>query len=209
MNNPVRYVDPDGGDVLPSDVLKANKSVYSLFLMATKNKVFYSVMGSFYRNENHVYIHLAQLKDKHGNPTGFRNIARTEPWNYSKNPVAKYNIHRIVINSDLLSSDGVLRVDKTFVFRALLHEGIHARMLERLRQTGFEGYPGHKDFKERGGEWHHNQMGAFNRQELIEGMKEFDNQLRAAGEEVPDYHTEEWYHADSCYSILQRLLHTT
>ena len=200
-NNPIWFIDPDGYDVIPTNDLKANASVNSLLTLASKNSVFKNVMKSFYANQNHVYIHLAQLKDKAGNPSGFTNTARTQSYKSKNNPVGKFGIHRIILNKDLLSSDGVLRVDKTFVFRALLHEGIHARMYERYKQGKFNGFPGHKDFFKRGGEAHHNQMGAFNRQELIDGMKEFDTQLKKAGETVPEYHNDKWYDAMSWYGL--------
>ncbi len=201
-DNPIIFVDIDGKDVFPTKELKANKSVNTLLTLASKNSVFRNVMKSFYSNQNHVYIHLAQLKDKSGNPSGFTNTARTQSYTSPNNPVGKYGIHRIIINSDILASDGTLKMDKTFVFRGLLHEGIHARMYERHKQDGtFKGYPGHLDFLTRGKEGHHNQMGAFNRQELIDGMKEFDTQLKKAGETVPSYHTEEWYDAMSWYGL--------
>ena len=200
-DNPVMLTDPDGREVIPTNDLRNNDSVYSLFILTSKNSVFRNVMKSFYANQNHVYIHLSQLKDKAGNPTGFTNIATTQSYKSKNNPVGKFGIHRIILNKDLLSSDGVLRVDKTFVFMALLHEGIHARMYERYRQSKFKGFPGYKDFFKRGGEAHHNQMGAFNRQELIDGMKEFDKQSRMAGETIPEYHNDEWYEAMSWYGL--------
>ena len=115
-NNPIWFIDPDGYDVIPTNELIANTSVSSLLALASKNSVFTNVMKSFYENQNHTYIHLAQLKDASGNPSGFTNAARTESNYYEKNPVGKFGIHRIIINKDLLSSDGVLRVDKTFSF---------------------------------------------------------------------------------------------
>lgn len=166
-------------DVILTNDLEGNKEINSLLAVASGNKVFRNVMASFYKNQNHVYIHLAQLKDELGNPSGHINAARTESYLSPNNPVGKQGIHRIIINKDLLSSDGSLNVDRTFVFGALLHE----------------------DFLKRGGEAHHNQMGAFNRKELIEGMKEFDNQLKEAGETVPEYHKENWYEAMSWYGL--------
>lgn len=166
-------------DVILTNDLEGNKEINSLLAVASGNKVFRNVMASFYKNQNHVYIHLAQLKDELGNPSGHINAARTESYLSPNNPVGKHGIHRIIINKDLLSSDGSLNVDRTFVFGALLHE----------------------DFLKRGGEAHHNQMGAFNRKELIEGMKEFDNQLKEAGETVPEYHKENWYEAMSWYGL--------
>ena len=74
-------------------------------------------------------------------------------------------------------------------------------MFERYKQDGFEGFPGHEDFFRRGGEGHHNQMGSYNREELIDGMKEFDSQLKEAGETVPEYHNDEWYEAMSWYGL--------
>lgn len=188
-------------DVILTNDLEGNKEINSLLAVASGNKVFRNVMESFYKNQNHVYIHLAQLKDELGNPSGHINAARTESYLSPNNPVGKHGIHRIIINKDLLSSDGSLNVDRTFVFGALLHEGIHARMYERYKQGRFKEFPGHEDFLKRGGEAHHNQMGAFNRKELIEGMKEFDNQLKEAGETVPEYHKENWYEAMSWYGL--------
>ncbi len=200
-NNPVYFVDPDGYDVIPTNDLLANESVSSLLTLASKNSVFRSVLNVFYENQNHVYIHLAQIKSEEGIPTGFTNPAITEPWGSKNNPVGKYGIHRIVLNKDLLSSDKKLNVDNTFVFACILHESIHARMIERYKQDKFNEYPGHKDFLNRGGEFHHNQMGKFNRKELIDGMIEYDNQLRDEGFTIPDYHTDDWYEAMSWYGL--------
>ncbi len=200
--NPINLVDPDGRKVIPTNALKANKDLYKLFLMAQQNSVYKKVFRYFINDYNHVYIHVAQLK-RNGKPTGFVNTARTEPWGHPKNPVGKYDIHRIILNADLLSDDGKLNVDKTFVFRALLHEGIHAMIFERMKEGILFDFPGHVDYRSRGGEWQHNQMAAFYRDVLIKGMKEFDDQLRAHGENVPDYHTEEWYEAMSWYGLMR------
>jgi len=204
LNNPIYFIDPDGNEVVPTTKLKANSSLSSILALASENSVYKDVMKAFISNQNNIYIHLAQLKDANGNPTGFMNTAWTEPSSLSTNPVSRYGFQRIVINSDILSSDGNSHSDKTFVFMAILHEGIHARMFERGDQSAsfFDNYPGHKDFINRlGYEGHHSQMADYNRQELITGMKEFDSQLRDAGEVVPDYHTDEWYDAMSWYGL--------
>lgn len=204
-NNPLVFVDPDGRDVIPTNQLKANTSLNTFFTLASENSVFREVMKSFYANHNHVWVHVDQLKRADGTPTGFTNTAVAQSNYYSGNPVGKYGQHRIVINSDVLTSSGEIGVDQTFLFRALVHEGDHARMFERYKQSGgtFEGYPGHQDFLiDRGGtEGHHNQMGAFNRGVLVDAMKEFDEQIRKSGGVVPDYHTEDWYEAMSWYGL--------
>jgi len=70
-----------------------------------------------------------------------------------------------------------------------------------IGKVNSKDFRGIKIFFKRGGEAHHNQMGAFNRQELIDGMKEFDKQLRMAGETIPEYHNDEWYEAMSWYGL--------
>ena len=190
--NPVKLVDPDGMAVIPTQKLKDNSSIYSILKVAGENSVFKKVMSRFYSNQSNVYVHLGQLMTN-GAPAGRQNIARTEPAGYEKNPVGKYGIERIIINSDILDKSGNLSGDRTFVFGALLHEGLHAKMFDiGQSDNNFSNYPGYRDFirerHEEGG--HHNQMAAFNRNLLIQGMKEFDAQIGSS-------HTEEWYEAVS------------
>ena len=191
-NNPVKYVDPSGEAVIPTNNLKSNASVYAFFSVAENNSAFKTVMHRFYSNQSNVYIHLSQLM-KNGSPSGRQNIARTESAKSKNNPVGKYGIERIIINSDILDKSGNISGDLTFVFNALLHEGLHAKQYDtRQSDRDFSNYPGYKDFildrPEEGG--HHNQMGAFNRQLLIDGMKEFDSQMGTS-------HSNEWYEAIS------------
>jgi len=157
-------------------------------------------MKDFYKERNNVWIYVEQLKDETGKPTGYGNTARSEF--YSILPKDRHGQHAIIINSDILNEWGDIGIDQTFLFNGFLHEGIHTRKNERYRQTGgtFEVYPGHKDFIERGGgindpESHHNQMGAFNIEELVGAMKNFDEQIRKSGGTISDYHTEDWYKA--------------
>ncbi|MCE2495254.1 MAG: hypothetical protein J4F31_01485 [Flavobacteriales bacterium] len=205
MNNPIFYVDPDGREVVPTNKLKANSSVNSFSQLASSNSVWKNVMKSFYANQNNVYVHLGQLKNSSGSPSGFTNVARTESHLSSSNPVSQYGMHRIVINSDILNSSGDIGIDQTFLLMALVHEGDHARMFERYKQTNgtFTGYPGHKDFilDRSGGEGHHSQMGSYNRTMLVDAMMEFDNQIIQSGGTVPDYHTDVWYQAMSWYGL--------
>lgn len=44
-------------------------------------------------------------------------------------------------------------------------------------------------------------MGTFNREILVEAMKEFDNQIIDSGGTIPEYHTEDWYQAMSWYGL--------
>ncbi len=191
-NNPVKYVDPDGKAVIPTNNLKSNASVYAFFSIAENNSVFRNVMKRYYSNQKTVYIHLSQLM-KDGVPSGRHNIARTEPAGLKLNPVGKYGIERIIINSDILDKSGKIAGDWTFIFNSLLHEGLHAKMFDtRQSDRGYSNHPGYRDFiidrPEDGG--HHNQMGVFNRQVLIDGMKEFDSQMGTS-------HSDEWYEAVS------------
>ena len=191
-NNPVMLVDPNGEGVLPTDDLKANSSVSTLFSYANNNSVFRKVMNRYYTNISSVYIHLAQLK-RAGVPTGRNNIARTEPYWSTDNPVGRYGIERIIINSDILNSAGEIAGDLTFVFGSLLHEAIHAKFIDiQQYDNALSNYPGYKDFivdrPQDGGQ--HNQMAVYNRQTLIDGMKEFDMQ-------TGNSHTDEWYEAVS------------
>ena len=204
MNNPISLIDPDGMAVLPTSIFSANNSLSTFFKKVESNSVFRFVMKSFYRDENHVWIHVQQLKNDKGEPTTYTNVARTQSNFSSDNPVAKFGQHRIIINSDILNSAGKIGVDKTFLLLAFLHEGDHARYFERLRQNNdLSEYPGYKDFvKERGSDGsHHNLMGEFNRDILIEAMKEFDNQTISEGGIIPSYHTEDWYNAMSWYGL--------
>lgn len=202
--NPLIFVDPDGRDVIPTSQLKANNSVNTFFELASANSVFRTVMKDFYANHNHVWVHVDQLKNSDGTPSGYGNVARTQS-NYSpNNPVGKYGQHRIIINSDVLNKSGDIGIDQTFLFMALVHEGDHARMFERYKQSGgnYDNYPGHKDFKAgKIPQGHHNQMAAFNRGMLVDAMKEFDAQLVKGGGTLPDYHTEDWYQAMSWYGL--------
>jgi RHS repeat-associated protein len=94
--------------------------------------------------------------------------------------------------------NGVFAGDETFLFNVILHEGIHARKNLRIDQDGRPNYPGYEDAYTNpaftgvlaASDLHHNQMGAFNRGELISGMQEFD---KAQG----NVHSSEWYDAMS------------
>lgn len=203
-NNPLVFVDPDGRDVIPTSKLKSNTSMSSFFEVASQNSVFRNVMKSFYDNHNHVWVHVDQLKKSDGTPSGFRNVARTQSNYTSSNPVGKYGQHRIVINSDVLNKSGNIGIDQTFLFMALVHEGDHARMFERYKQSGgtFADYPGHADYNAATTtEGHHSQMAGFNRGILVDAMKEFDSQIIDNGGTVPEYHTEDWYQAMSWYGL--------
>jgi len=192
--------------VIPTTELRANDSLYLFFKLAIENPVWKKVMKDFYKEYNNAWVYVEQLKDSSGKPNGYGNIAETR---FNPIPPAdRHGQHSIIINSDILNKSGNIGIDQTLLFMALLHEGIHARKNERYRQTGgtFEGFPGHTDFFERGGgvtnpEAHHNQMGAFNTKELVEGMKKFDDQIRKSGGTVPDYHTEDWYEAMAWYGL--------
>ena len=190
--NPVIFVDPDGKAVIPTNALKANASVSNFFRAVGNNSIFRKTMHRYYSNQSNVYIHLSRLM-KNGAPSGRQNVARTESANCQTNPVGKYGIERIILNSDILDKQGNITGDKTFIFSALLHEGLHAKMYDtRQFDPTYSNYPGYKDFilsRPKEGE-HHNQMGAFNRQLLIDGMKEFDGQMGTS-------HSEEWYEAIS------------
>ena len=192
-NNPIILKDPDGNAVVPTNKLKSNPSVREFFSYVENNSVFRGVMGRFYSNQKTVYIHLTQLLRDDGSPSGRGNIARTEySWN-DDNPVGKYGMERIILNSDILDKSGNISGDRTFVFNALLHEAIHAKRGDvQQYDLYFSSYPGYKDFiinrSAEGG--HHNQMAIFNRQVLIDGMKEFDSQMGTS-------HSEEWYEAVS------------
>ena len=103
-------------------------------------------MHRFYSNQRNVYIHLSQLM-KNGSPSGRKNVARTESALEHTNPVGKYGIERIIINSDILDKSGNISGDWTFVFSTLLHEGLHAKMYDtRQSDKNFSNYPGYKDF---------------------------------------------------------------
>ena len=88
--------------------------------------------------------------------------------------------------------------DETYLFRTILHEGIHARKNIRIDQDGMENYPGYVDAYQNSyysdelpqGQLHHNQMANFNRPELVTGMREFDKSM---GTE----HSDDWYDAMS------------
>ncbi len=205
LDNPIIYIDHDGREVLPTNKLKANSSVYSFFQVASSNSVWKNMMKNFYANQNSVYVHLGKLRNSNNAPSGFTNVARTESHLSTSNPVSKFGQHRIIINSDILNSSGEIGIDQTFLMMALVHEGDHARMFERFKQSNgtFEGFLGHIDFilNRSGGDGHHNQMGAFNRSILVDAMKEFDNQFLNGGGTVPDYHTEDWYQAMSWYGL--------
>lgn len=195
-NNPVKYIDPEGEAVIPTNDLKSNASIYAFFKIAENNSVFRKVMKRFYSNQKTVYIHFSQLMSG-GRPKGKQNLARTEPRGHKDNPVGKYGIERIIINSDILDKSGNFAGDWTFIFNSLLHEGLHAKMFDTKQQDeNYSNYPGYKDFildrPEDGG--HHNQMAVFNRQELIEGMKEFDNQIGTS-------HSKDWYEAISWFGL--------
>ncbi len=190
--NPIKLLDPDGNAIILTNTLKSNSSISFILSVASKNSVFRNVMQNFYSDKSNVYIHLGQLLTD-GIPSGKGNLARAERAASPDNPVGKYGIGRIVINSDILDKSGNFSGDQTFIFAALLHEGIHAKMHDIYRiDPTFSNYPGYKDFilnrSKDGG--HHNQMAAFNRQTLIDGMKEFDNQMGTS-------HSDEWYEAIS------------
>jgi hypothetical protein len=124
-------------------------------------------------------------------------VARTEPAANSNNPVGKYGQEIIIINSDILDKSGNIAIDNTFAFMAYLHEGLHAVMFnENKSDPNFNNLPGYKDFilnrASDGG--HHNQMAAFYRNTLIDGMKEFDTQMGTS-------HSEDWYNAMSWYGL--------
>ncbi len=195
LNNPVKYIDPDGRKVIPTNVLLSNTSVSGFLQKAEANSVFRGVMSRFYSNQSNVYIHLAQLT-RNGSPTGKGNVARTESYLAQSNPVGKYGQGRIIINSDILNSSGELVGDQTFLFMCLLHEGLHAKMYDTYKKDNFNNFPGYMDFvvsrSKDGG--HHNQMGAFNRQTLIDGMKEFDDQMGTT-------HSNDWYEAMSWFGL--------
>ena len=200
MWNPIKLVDPDGNAVIPTSALKSNSSINAIMEYAGNNSVFKKVMRRFYSNQQTVYVHLGQLL-KNGIPSGRQNLARTQSANSKENPVAKYGMPRIIINSDILNKSEELSGDWTFVFCALLHEGLHAKMYDIRREDRFfEEYPGYKDFiddrPEDGG--HHNLMAVYNRQLLVEGMKEFDVQTRVS-------HSEEWYEAISWYGLIDTI----
>jgi len=196
-------MDTEGCDVILTKAIEGNESLNSFFQLASKNSVWRNVMKSFYANQNHVWIHLSQLKDNEGRR--FNNIAITQSNLSHNNPVGIYGQHRIIVNSDILNKSGNIGIDPTFLFMSLVHEGDHARMYERYRQDGysFSKYPGYHDFiiirADKGG--HHNQMGTFNREILVEAMKEFDNQIIDSGGTIPEYHTEDWYQAMSWYGL--------
>ena len=191
-NNPIKLVDPNGNDVIPTSALKSNSSVSSFFSYVNKNSSFRNVMKRFYTNISNVYIHLGQLKTA-GVPSGVGNIARTQSCIDPNNPVGECGIERIIINSDILNSNGEIAGDLTFVFSSVLHEAFHAKYYDiKQYENGLENYPGYQDFimnrPQDGGQ--HNQMAAFDRNILIEGMKEFDKQ-------TGNSHSDEWYEAVS------------
>ncbi|MFN3194903.1 MAG: RHS repeat-associated core domain-containing protein [Chlorobiota bacterium] len=196
MNNPISLIDPDGMAVLPTTVFSANNSLNTFFKKVESNSVFRKVMKSFYRDENHVWIHVDQLKDAEEEPTSFLNVARTQSHLSGNNPVAKFNQHRIIINSDILNSAGEIGIDKTFLLMVFIHEADHARKNERLRQDPtYKTYPGYLDFvqqRPKDGKYH-NLMGEYNRNILVDAMKEFDAQIIKEGGTVPSYHTDDWY----------------
>lgn len=200
-------VDPDGAKVIPTSILQSNSSVNTFYQLAVSNSVWQDVMKSFYKDQNNVYVHLAQLKRSDGTPSGVRNAARAQSYRSSNNPVSRYGYHRIIINSDVLNSSGDIGVDLTFLFMALVHEGDHARMFERYKQSGrnFSDYPGYQDFlvnrRSNPKDDHHNLMGKFSRTIFVDAMKEFDQQITNSGGTVPAYHTEDWYQAMSWYGL--------
>jgi len=195
-DNPVNFIDPDGRAVLPTTALKNNMSVYNFFKMAGANSVFKRVMNVFYSNQSNVWVHLEQLKTG-GLASGIANVARTESSKSPNNPVGKFGQGRILLNSDMLDNSGNIAIDQTFVFMAYLHEGLHAAMFNTYdKDASFSKYPGFKDFvlnrQKDGG--HHNQMAAFYRNTLFDGMKEFDGQMGTT-------HSEDWYNAMSWYGL--------
>lgn len=200
-NNPIIFIDPDGRDVFPTNDFKSYRAIYTVFKLTTKNSVFRNVMKAYYNDYAHIWVHAKSV-----NTRAF-NMAHTEaPWT-TVNPTGQ---HRIVINTAVLHSSNDLAMDKTLFFMAILHEGIHARLNERIdtdeeRNNLYQAYPGYYDYLMRqnipDGEKHHTRMGAFNRDELVTGMKEFDEQLKEAGETVPKHHTEDWYQAMSWYGL--------
>lgn len=191
--NPVKLVDPDGRAVIPTNALKENSSVLMFFRSAEQNSVFRYILRRYYSNQSNVYFHLAQAKNDNGSPTGISVLAQTQPASVKDNPVGKYGIERIIINSDILSNSGYLIGDPTFLFYALMHEGIHARLFDvRQSDHNYSNYPGYRDYlidRDKEGN-HHNYMGAVCRAMLIKGMKEFDTQYGIS-------HTEDWYEAIS------------
>ena len=189
--SPIMLVDLEGKDVIPTSALKANQSVNTFFSKVEKNHVFRNVLKRFYSNQSNIYIHLGELIE-HGETVGKHKVAQTQSAQNPKNPVGKYGIERIVINSAILDKEGAISGDLTFVFGVLLHEAFHARMFDiRQDDPTFNNYPGYKDFLSRPQDgWHHNQMGSYNRRDLVKGMKEFDSQMGTT-------HSDEWYEAVS------------
>ncbi len=193
MWNPIKLVDPDGRAVIPTNSLKNNASVLRFFRSAEENSVFKQILHRYYSNQSNVYFHLARAKNRDGSPAGISVLAQTQSASAKDNPVAKYGIERIIINSDILSNSGDLIGDPTFLFNSLMHEGIHAKLFDiRQSDENYSNYPGYKDYlidRYDDGN-HHNYMGKHCRELLIKGMKEFDEKMGFS-------HSDEWYEAIS------------
>ena len=188
-NNPIILVDPDGRKIIPTSQLLVNPSMNAILTTTQQNSVFNKVMKAYNTSAN-IYIHLEQLK-RNGIPTGKGNMGKTEPFYVSTNPVSKYGMNRIILNTDVLNNNGGYTGDKTFMFNTLLHEAIHAKMLNILQvDPSFKNHPGYKFFGSHTPDGHHEQMALYDRKTLIEGMMEFDQQMGTS-------HSDEWYEAIS------------
>ena len=182
-NNPLNHIDPDGNEVMMADAFMRIKSLRSIYQLAEKNSVFSKLIKPFQGNKLHLAIGI------------LHSPSENSAVKYGEAFIPKGKSYAFAINDIVFDKDGNALADPTIIFQAMVHEAMHLRNFER--QRFLNRYPGIQNYYSVYGEYyyHHELMAAFNREEMVSAMKEFDNQRRANGESVPEYHTEDWYNA--------------
>ena len=193
-SDPINLIDTDGEKIYYSERIERNPILMSFLESLQENKIYYSIMKSFYKDYADVFIDISDI-DEPSNSFTFANtmyVSLSEKKGYPK----------IVINKRITDEDGNLLIDRTSLFVVLLHEGYHAKMfyIKYLTDNWKNLYPGYSDFELRFGEVKapHEQMAAFDREDMITGMKEFD-------EHENRKHDDTWYESRSWHGLLKTI----
>lgn len=183
-NRVIDGLELEGLEVVLSKLMQTNFGC--MLESINSNSVYQEIYDDFLKNHARIYI-----SSETGHHWGRQ--AATYP-----TPISTGN-WSMAFNAEHFI-DGEYVGDYTFLFSSILHEGIHARMLHRTDggASDVNSFPGYADYMWNGQEFdyqkHHILMAEYNREWIIDGMKEFD-------ESQGSVHSEKWYNAMAWFGL--------
>lgn len=191
LDNPIFFLDPDGGEVIWHDDFKNHKNFKALIDNLSATDTYKTIYKRFLLNQDNVY---------------FKPVPNASYWGYA-DPIRKANGYDLDL--DFAEEGGWLTVDPTFMAKVILHEGLHHRYEMAVQEGNELNYPTlkkHLDLQRdpsqtspSGGtyEGEHETMAEGNIGTFVKGMKEFDSNY---GTE----HSDDWYNAMAYRGSLER-----